>query len=377
MFIKIKEPVIKWAIEYSRKPLNVIVAKFKDAEKWEKESQDITLSLTKAKSLASFLYVPFAFLLLDNPPAKINLEAEFRTINNESTEEFSRDLSDTILDMKSKQGFLSEFREENGYERISFPDISKDSPKEIMTLMGLAPGFQINNRLHDPESVFAFVRQNLEKKGFVIFKSGIVGSNTRRKLNPKEFRGFALKDSYAPLIFINRNDAPTAQNFTLIHEAIHLMKGDSNDLISSDEETANERMINGLVSEILAPEEIIKDAWKSNDYQTDLILRIGKIGRTLGLSIPVIAIRLKELDLISSEKCDEIVEEDKANFVPQRKEKGGADYFDVVLSKLSSNFTASVIDGINSEELSITEGARLLGINPWKFFKLQERVEGK
>jgi len=56
--------------------------------------------------LASFLYVPLAFLLLDNPPAKIDLEAEFRTIDNESIKEFSRDLFDTILDMKKQAGIV-------------------------------------------------------------------------------------------------------------------------------------------------------------------------------------------------------------------------------------------------------------------------------
>ncbi len=36
---------------------------------------------------------------------------------------------------------------------------------------------------------------------------GVVGSNTRRKLDIEEFRGFMLYDEYAPLIFINANDS--------------------------------------------------------------------------------------------------------------------------------------------------------------------------
>ena len=33
--------------------------------------------------------------------------------------------------------------------------------------------------------------------------NGVVGNNNTRKLDPEEFRGFVLCDSYAPLIFIN------------------------------------------------------------------------------------------------------------------------------------------------------------------------------
>jgi hypothetical protein len=52
------------------------------------------------------------------------------------------------------------------------------------------------------EDALRTLRSSAEGIGILVATSGVVGLNNHRPLDPQEFRGFVLCDSYAPLVFV-------------------------------------------------------------------------------------------------------------------------------------------------------------------------------
>lgn len=58
-------------------------------------------------------------------------------------------------------------------------------------------------------------------------RTGVLGYSNRDRLDADEFQGFAVSDPFAPIVFINDEDAKAAQIFTLAHELAHIWIGET------------------------------------------------------------------------------------------------------------------------------------------------------
>ncbi len=73
--------------------------------------------------------------------------------------------------------------------------------QEMRRTLGLVDGWA--NLLPTWTAAVSELRGIVEALGVMAVIDGVVGNDTRRRLDVNEFRGFALSDPHAPLIFVN------------------------------------------------------------------------------------------------------------------------------------------------------------------------------
>ena len=205
--------------------------------------------------------------------------------------------------------------------------------------------------------------------------SGVVGSNTRRKLNPQEFRGFALADDLAPLVFINGADSKAAQMFTLAHELAHIWLGESalsDAQASAVPAQAVERWCNQVAAELLVPLEAFRA-----DYEpgTELRTELDRLARRFKVSTLVILRRMHDSGSLVGAAYWAAYEQELVRLREVAKGAGG-DFYRSVGARASTRFARAVVTSALEGRSSFTEAFRLLGFRKMSKFDQLGRTLG-
>lgn len=251
--------MIAWARRRAGRSLDDLTKRFPKIREWE--SGDALPTMRQLEEFASATHAPFGYLLLPEPPTEELPLPDFRTVANDVVGAPSPDLLDTIYLCQQRQAWFQEFADTHGYDRVRLVG-SLSLNQEVMDAaaslrdflrFGLAQRVEYSNW----SDALSGLAEHAETAGVMIMVSGIVGSNTHRKLNPDEFRGFSLVDPFAPVVFVNGADTKAAQIFTLAHELAHVGLGgsalSSPDLGVTDESNQTEEWCNAVAAELLVP----------------------------------------------------------------------------------------------------------------------------
>ena len=178
----------------------------------------------RAERLAEKLRIPFGYLFLSSPPQENVPLPDLRTVGNASVSTPSIDFLDVVNDAVLRQQWYSEYLQEIGARKLAFVDSCKiaDGFQTVAADMSKALGIDAQSReaAGSWESFLSFITQKAENLGILVMRRGVVGNYTNRRLNVEEFRGFAVADKFAPLVFINARDANAAKNFTIVHGCV-------------------------------------------------------------------------------------------------------------------------------------------------------------
>jgi Zn-dependent peptidase ImmA (M78 family) len=193
--------------------------------------------------------------------------------------------------------------------------------------------------------------------------SSIVGSNSHRKLDVEEFRGFALADNLAPVVFLNGSDSKAAQMFTLAHELAHLWAGASgvSDVqVGRVPEQGMERWCNQVAAELLVPMDVFRAQYRRDEPVPAAIQRLA---REFKVSTLVALRRLFDAGYIDQNALWRHYREEQQRLRQlERRESGGGDFYRTLGARTSKRFARAIVSSALEGQASVTEAFRMLGI---------------
>lgn len=380
----ISPEVLRWARERSQLDLERLAEKIhvqaNNLERWEQGEAKPTFK--QAENLAKALHIPFGFLFLPHPPVEALPIPDLRTAGNHSAPSLSPDLLDLLADVQRKHDWYRDYLLEQGAEPLPFVgrfglDVA---PAVVATDLVGTLGLTLPDR-EAAANWGTFLRVLMTKAeavGVWVMRSGIVGNNTHRALKVSEFRGFAICDAIAPLVFINGADARAAQIFTLVHELAHLWIGQSgiSDLSLTQPPNALhsriERFCNDVAAEVLVPGEDLRERWNAREPLHDNASSLASFFR---VSTVVIARRALDLGLIEWPAYDTYYQQQAERWrQEQGKKRSGGDPYRTIPVRNGRRFTEAVLRSAVEQSLLLRDAGRLLGVNPAKIGRLAQEI---
>jgi Zn-dependent peptidase ImmA (M78 family) len=332
---------------------------------------DAAPTLKQLEGFAHKTHTPVGFLFLNEPPVEPVPIPDFRTVGDRPVGDYEvvpADLLDVVYTCQARQEWYRNYQLLNGEDAVGFVGTLRTATPVVAAAAAMGEVLQWDADARAAcrtwSDALTRLRENAEAAGVLVMISGIVGSDTHRKLRPEEFRGFALADDYAPLVFINGADGKAAQVFTIAHELAHLWLGESalSDLDpAAVRDNAVERWCNQVAAELLVPMEEFQAHF---DPAGDLRAQLEPLAAQFRVSTQVILGRIRESGHLSWDEFFEelAVERDRIAAITSEAGGGGGNFYNTKPVQVSKRFAAALVASAFEGQTTYPVAFRLLGL---------------
>lgn len=372
MRVDVSSEVLRWACKRAGYDVDHFAKKFPNLPAWI--NGNLKPTFKQLEDFSRKTYTPFGYLFLDKPPEEPLKIPDFRTVGNRTKQRFSLNLRDTIYTMQYRQDWLRESLIETGSDPLPFVGNSRlnDDPSRVAQEIRRELKLDDNwtNEISTWESAVSELWSRIESIRIMAIITGIVGNNTHRKLDVTEFRGFALFDPYAPLIFVNGADSKAAQIFTLAHELAHIWLGEEGisgfDYLTAETDNRIESWCNAVAAELLVPAKQLISDWRTISKKTQ---PFHALSIKYKVSPIVIARRARDLEFVGRKKFEEFYDE----FTKQKHKKtGGGNYFTNKKFSIGKLFGREVLNAAFEGRIGFREAYNLTEMYGGTFQKYYE-----
>ena len=352
-------------------------------EKIENSAERTLISRTLFRKITKLYRQPPLVFYLSSPPREKAYEVEFRRTNQSISRKELLVLESIIRNVRARQSLVRATIElETNAAVIPFIQslsIGDGVKRAVDSLVRLIGGSQVMTNYHSLTSArlaFNSIRKKAEDVGiFVILKGNLGSSHT--DIPVSTFRGLTISDPIAPFVVINLGDSYPDRTFTLFHEMVHLLLGESRIIKEDYRDDQVEEFCNKVASHCLLPETILNTLELHGSAGRETLSRlIGNFARKMNLSSTMVAYRL-----FLSQRIDQVTfmalrESYYAMWVSARessqadKKKSGPSYYIVHGSRVGKpllNFTKQMLQ---TEAISTSTAAKILEVHPISIAKL-------
>lgn len=363
--ISVSPDMLRWARDRARLDVFALEARFPKLAAWE--TGEVQPTLKQLEDYARATHAPIGYFFLPEPPAEPMPIPDFRTMANRAITQPSPNLLDTIYACQERQAWYRDFELVNGEPPLPFIGTMNTgvAPVQAAEQIRARLSFDVDARRDCrtwTEALRMFIEQ-AEQAGVMVMVSGVVLNNNYRHLDPQEFRGFALVDAHAPLVFINGGDSKAAQMFTLAHELAHLWLGQSalSD-VSAGEASGNavETWCNHVAAELLVPMNVFVLELRAGEPLDETLARLA---RRFKVSTLVILRRLADAGVLDRHaffnayhaELERLRNLDAAG-------SGGGDFYRTTAARVSKRFARALVESTLEGRTLYRDAFRMLGI---------------
>ncbi len=370
--VAVRRPLLEWARMRGGKDPQAMRKKFREWDLWL--SQDLHPTVRQAQELATYTHVPFGMLLLEAPPVAELPIPDFR-VTGGGREQPSQDLLETVYLNQQRQAWFEDYITRMGAETLTFVGAASGAASERAARMitdALDYGLTTRARFRTIDDARKHLIRAFERIGGLVVVSSMVGNNSHRMLNRDEFRGFTLKSSVAPLVFVNANDTKAGQVFSLLHEFGHVWHGDTGISVGGEPLAGHgsdiERWCDEVAAEIAVPGD---DLSRRFDNDRVLLEELERLAEFYRCSTLVVLIRLRDVGKVPRNEFQELYEAELGRLlrlVGERGASSGGDFYNNQPFRIGERLSRALVADTRRGATPMTEALRLMALGSTEVF---------
>ena len=331
--------------------------------------------------MADQYHRPLLTFYLSDPPREGGLGIDFRALPADRPASESAWLSALVRDVKARQSMVrAVLEDEDEAETLPFVGSHQAEDGRAEVLGSLQTLLSVDSAVYraerDASAAFNMLRRRTEANGVFVLLKGDIG-NYVTAIDTTVFRGFSIADRVAPFIVINEYDARPAWSFTLLHEMVHLLLGQTG--VSGEyRDSQVEQFCDDVAGELLLPSNLLDQLdLHDNSHFESVSERVSAFANEARVSRTMVAYKAYRAFIINYELYRRLStrfrqewrsERERARAQERAREQEqknkGPDYYTVRRHRLGSGLLNVVGHMMAADALSTSKAARILGVKP-------------